>query len=196
MQRPYHTLSLILFLFTLILPATAAQARPLSLPLFQSASSTPETFTSTPEPAIPSPADIINAVNNLRLANGLNVLSVHPVLMEVAAQQASALAASEGAVGHQRPCGMTLGQQLLSLGFPLWGDLSQDGYRSENWVMASTVEQVMAFWQSMKNTPTRWSLIFAVTSVRRSRSVTRSMWCWKPPCQLPHANIKIRLTIF
>ncbi len=148
MKRPYQTLSLILILFTLILPATAAQARPLNLPLFQEASPTPETFTSTPEPASPSPADIINAVNNLRLANGLNVLSVHPVLMEVAAQQASALALSEGTVGHERPCGMTLGQQLLSMGFPLWGDLSMDGYRSENWVMAGTVEEVMAFWQS------------------------------------------------
>ena len=148
MKRPFQILSLILLLLTLTLPATAAQARPLNLPLFQQASSTPEADTATPEPASPSPADIINAVNNLRLANGLNVLSVHPVLMQVAAQQASALALSEGAIGHQRPCGMTLGQQLLSLGFPLWGDLSQDGYRSENWVAASTVEQVMAFWQS------------------------------------------------
>jgi len=132
----------------LILPATAAQAGHNSLPLFQEASPTPETITTTPEPAIPSPADIINAVNNLRIANGLNVLSVNPVLMAVAAEQASALAASEGAVGHQRPCGMTLGQQLLSMGYPLWGDLSMDGYRSENWVAAGTVEQVMAFWQS------------------------------------------------
>jgi LysM repeat protein len=66
--------------------------------------------------------------------------------MEVAAQQASALAASEGMIGHQRPCGMTLGQQLLLMGFPLWGDLSMDGYRSENWVAASTVEQVISSW--------------------------------------------------
>jgi LysM repeat protein len=66
--------------------------------------------------------------------------------MEVAAQQSSALAASEGAIGHQRPCGMTLGQQLLVMGFPLWGDLSQDGYRSENWTVATTVEQVISSW--------------------------------------------------
>lgn len=128
-------------LLALLLPFTAVRARPLSLPLFQEASS-------TPEPTLPTPADIINAVNNLRLANGLNPLTVHPVLMEVAALQASALAFSEGAVGHQRPCGMTLGQQLLSMGFPLWGDLSMDGYRSENWVTAGTIEQAMSFWQS------------------------------------------------
>ncbi len=148
MQRLFRTLSLIFFLFALVLPVTAVQARPLNLSLFQEASPTPEADTATPEPAIPSPADIINAVNNLRSVNGLNVLSVDPVLMAVAAEQASALAASEGAVGHQRPCGMSLGQQLLMMGYPLWGDLSQDGYRSENWVAAGTVEEVMAFWQS------------------------------------------------
>lgn len=94
-----------------------------------------------------SPSDVINAVNDLRLANGLNSLTVHPVLMQVAANQANALAASEGAVGHQRPCGMTLGQEMLMLGFPLWGDLSLDGYRSENWTSAMTVEQVISSWQ-------------------------------------------------
>ena len=93
-----------------------------------------------------SPSEVINAVNNLRLANGLNALAIHPVLMQVAANQANALAASEGAVGHQRPCGLTLGQEMLMLGFPLWGDLSLDGYRSENWTTASTVEQVISSW--------------------------------------------------
>jgi LysM repeat protein len=134
-------------LFTLALPLTAHQASR-SLILFQEASPTPEQATTTPPPSTLTPADVITAVNNLRLANGLNALSAHPVLMQVAALQASALAGSEGAVGHARPCGMTLGQQLLSLGFPLWGDLSQDGYRAENWVAAQTIEQVMSFWQS------------------------------------------------
>jgi len=106
---------------------------------------TPETELVTPTPL--TPADVINAVNALRLSLGLNALVVHPVLTEVAAQQAGALAATEGMIGHQRPCGMTLGQQLLVMGFPLWGDLSLDGYRSENWVSAMTLEQVMSFWQ-------------------------------------------------
>jgi len=115
--------------------------------LQQDATSTLE-ITTTPMPSVPSPADIINAVNNLRVAQGLNVLSVDPVLMAVAAEQASALAASEGAIGHERPCGMTLGQQLLEMGYPLWGDLSQDGYRSENWVAAATTAEALSFWQS------------------------------------------------
>lgn len=100
----------------------------------------------TPEPAALTPADVINAVNNLRLSNGLNALAAHPVLMDVAAEQANALAATHGAIGHERPCGISLGQYLLMKGFPLWGDLSLDGYRSENWVAAGTIEEVMAFW--------------------------------------------------
>jgi len=107
---------------------------------------TPEQVTAGTPSSAPSPADVINAVNNLRISEGLNTLSVHSVLMDVAANQASALAATGGAIGHQRPCGMTLGQQLLVMGFPLWGDLSLDGYRSENWVTADTIEQVMSFW--------------------------------------------------
>jgi uncharacterized protein YkwD len=111
-----------------------------------------ETPTSVPEEtaalslSIPSAADVIEAVNTLRILNGLNALAVHPVLMDVAAQQANALAASGGSVGHQRPCGMTLGQELLSRGYALWGDLSQDGYRSENWGIASSVEEIVASW--------------------------------------------------
>jgi len=139
MKRYFQTLIIFLFLSALILPFSAIHARTQNLPQFQEVSFTPEQASLTP-------ADVINAVNDLRLANGLNALSVHPVLMQVAASQANALAASEGTIGHQRPCGMTLGQQMLSFGFPLWGDLSQDGYRSENWTIASTVEQVISSW--------------------------------------------------
>lgn len=100
----------------------------------------------TPAPAALTPADLIEAVNFLRLQHGLNPLIVHDVLMDVAASQANALAASGGAAGHQRPCGMTLGQELLLKGFPLWGDLSMDGYRSENWGTAMTAEEVISMW--------------------------------------------------
>jgi LysM repeat protein len=102
--------------------------------------------TSTPDLDIPSPADVIDAVNNLRLQNGLNVLMVSDILMDVAASQANALAVSQGAIGHERPCGMTLGQELLVKGFPLWGDLSMDGYRSENWGTAMTAQEAISMW--------------------------------------------------
>lgn len=139
MRKHSQALLLLPLLTALILPLSMPHAPTRELPPLQEESPTPEL---TP----PTPADVINAVNNLRLANGLNSLNVHPVLMEVAAQQANALAASEGMIGHQRPCGMTLGQQLLVMGFPLWGDLSQDGYRSENWGTASTMEDIVAGW--------------------------------------------------
>lgn len=102
----------------------------------------------TPEPSAIYPIDMINAVNDLRARNGLPGLAVHPALMEVAAQTANALAVTDGAAGHYRPCNMTLGQLLLIRGFTLWGDLSQDGYRSEDWVAASTVQQAVDFWLS------------------------------------------------
>jgi len=102
--------------------------------------------TGTPIPLAPSPAEVIAAINDLRLARGLNALAVHSVLMQVAADQASALAASGGMVGHERPCGMTLGQDLLARGYPLLGDLSLDGYRSENWGIASNAQDAISMW--------------------------------------------------
>jgi uncharacterized protein YkwD len=104
--------------------------------------------TSTPVPVPPSPSEIIDAVNNLRLQHGLNALLVSDILMEIAADQASALAASGGSIGHERPCGMTFGQQLLMNGFPLSGDLSLDGYRSEDWGTAMTAQDAISMWLS------------------------------------------------
>ncbi len=123
-----------------------------SLPPLQEETATEEPTTQAPEETTPTPSviypvDIINAVNDFRIEQGLPVLAVHQVLMDVAAQTANALAATEGGAGHYRPCNLTLGQMLLMRGFALWGDLSQDGYRSENWVSAETVEQAISFWQ-------------------------------------------------
>lgn len=84
----------------------------------------------------PTPAQVIEAVNGLRLAYGLTPLNVHPVLMQIAQTEADGIAS--GMPGHWRPNNMTLGQWLLSLGYPLLGDLSLDVYRSENWTQASS----------------------------------------------------------
>jgi LysM repeat protein len=131
----------------ILLPAHVL-AGPSALPLLQEETATPTPEETTPTPAALYPIDIINAVNNLRIQNGLPALAVHQALMDVAAQTANALAATDGGAGHFRPCGMTLGQLLLVRDFALWGDLSQDGYRSENWVTANTVEQAISFWSS------------------------------------------------
>ena len=64
--------------------------------------------------------------------------------MQVAQWEANAIAG--GAAGHTRPGGLTLGQWLLSLGYPLSGDLSLDGYRSENWIAADNAQQAVEMW--------------------------------------------------
>jgi LysM repeat protein len=92
----------------------------------------------------PTPAELINEVNALRLANGLNALAVHPALMQIAQEEANGIAS--GLPGHWRPNNMTLGQWLISLGYPLSGDLSQDGYRSENWTTAQSAQGAVQSW--------------------------------------------------
>lgn len=102
-----------------------------------------------PQDAHITPAQLIEAVNNLRIANGLHALSFHPILMQTAQQQADALLASEGAVGHTRPGGISYTDQLILLGYPLGGDLTQGGYRSENFINAfpgMTVESAVEMW--------------------------------------------------
>ncbi len=99
---------------------------------------------STPEIVPPTPAEIINAVNALRLSHGIHALSVHSALMQVAQQEADGIAS--GKDGHWRPDGLTLGQWLITMGYPLSGDLSLDGYRSENWGAASTAEEAVNMW--------------------------------------------------
>ena len=148
MNRPHRRLTILLLCLVWLLPSTYALAGPADLPPLQEETSTPPPEETTPTPSAIYPVDIINAVNELRTRNGLPVLAVHPALMEVAAQTANALAATEGGAGHYRPCNMTLGQLLLVRDFALWGDLAQDGYRSEDWVTANTVEQAVAFWLS------------------------------------------------
>ncbi len=143
-MKRFWTLSALLFLLTGLLglsPLARAEASPAFSPPRQ------DSPTDTPSaPSPPTPGEIIAAVNNLRASRGLAPLTTNSILMQVAADQANALAASEGAIGHERPCGMTLGQDLLRRGFPLAGALSLDGYRSENWVAASTAEDAINFW--------------------------------------------------
>jgi LysM repeat protein len=98
----------------------------------------------TPVIEPPTPAEVINAVNALRLSHGIHALSVHSALMQVAQQEADGIASGNG--GHWRPDGLTLGQWLITMGYPLSGDLSLDGYRSENWGAASTAQEAVNMW--------------------------------------------------
>jgi LysM repeat protein len=100
--------------------------------------------TPTPVKEAPSPSQIIQAVNNLRISHGIAPLMAHPVLMQVGQLEADGIGAGYG--GHWRPNDLTLGQWLISLGYPLSGDLSLDGYRSENWGFAQTSDEAIAMW--------------------------------------------------
>ncbi len=94
-------------------------------------SSSKEVFAKPVRYPITTPAQMIEAVNNLRASYGLAPLTTHPILMQSAQSQADYMAAT-GNVTHARPGGITYTQQLLSLGFPLAGDLSLGGFRAEN----------------------------------------------------------------
>jgi hypothetical protein len=60
--------------------------------------------------------------------------------MYVAQSQADYLMTTEGGSGHGRANGMSLTEQLLSLGYPLGGDLSLGGYRSENYIFGDGMD--------------------------------------------------------
>jgi len=105
---------------------------------------TPQTETATAQNKPPVPSQVIEAVNTLRISHGIAPLAVHSVLMQVGQQEADGIAAGYG--GHWRPNDLTLGQWLISLGYPLSGDLSLDGYRAENWGFAQSSDEAIAMW--------------------------------------------------
>lgn len=75
--------------------------------------------------------DLINAVNALRAAYGLAPYSINSILMYTAQAQADFMAAN-GTVTHFGPGGIGVTERLLAAGYPLAGDLSLGGFRSEN----------------------------------------------------------------
>jgi LysM repeat protein len=90
-----------------------------------------EDVSARPQGQIIAAGQLIEVVNNLRLSYGLPALATHPILMQSAQSQADYMA-STGQATHSRPGGISYTEQLLSLGFPLAGDLSLGGFRAEN----------------------------------------------------------------
>ncbi len=78
-----------------------------------------------------SPADLIAAVNSLRASHGLPPYNTNSTLMGTAQGQADFMA-STGTIQHTGPGGASVTQRLLAAGYPLAGDLSLGGLRSEN----------------------------------------------------------------
>lgn len=115
--RHLLTFALLALTWNLLLPREAASARMAN-----------QQITST--------SQMVAVVNSLRLSYGLPPLAEHPILNQTAQSQADYMAAT-GNVTHARPGGITYTQQLLSLGFPLAGDLSLGGFRAENILQSS-----------------------------------------------------------
>lgn len=84
----------------------------------------------SPRPAA-SAQQLIDAVNSLRSSHGLEPYTVSSILMGTAQGQADFMA-STGSIQHTGPGGISVTQRLLSAGYPLAGDLSLGGFRSEN----------------------------------------------------------------
>ena len=97
---------------------------------------TPKEALARPQSQITGAGQLIDAVNGLRISYGLPPLPSHPILMQSAQAQADYMAAT-GQITHARPGGGTYTQQLISLGFPLAGDLSLGGMRAENIVSSN-----------------------------------------------------------
>ena len=78
-----------------------------------------------------SPLDVVNAVNALRASYGLAPYSISSILMATAQNHADYMAAT-GHSSHTGAGGSSVTERLLAAGYPLAGDLSLGGFRSEN----------------------------------------------------------------
>lgn len=98
--------------------------------LFSSHSNEQAAVTGNPDLA-GSPYDVISAVNALRDSYRLTPYSISPTLMITAQAHADYMAAT-GIVSHTGAGGSSVTDRLLAAGYPLAGDLSLGGFRSEN----------------------------------------------------------------
>lgn len=91
---------------------------------------------------------LIAEVNALREATGKFQYEISPILMQTAQAQAGYMASIER-ITHLGPGGITTTDRLLAAGYPLAGDLSLGGIRSENIVggLGMTVADAITYWK-------------------------------------------------
>jgi uncharacterized protein YkwD len=125
--------------------AASAGTTPVDTTSATSASTT--TTSSTSAFVVPSPQELINAINAERAKNKLPALKAHPILMANAQKHAEYMASS-GAITHESADGSRPFQRHLAAGYPLAGDLSLGGFASENIVAFPnmTVAEAIAYW--------------------------------------------------
>lgn len=94
-----------------------------------------------------SASELIDAVNSLRASHGLPPYTVNSILMGTAQGQSDYMA-SIGTWSHTGPGGSSVTQRILAAGYPLAGDLSLGGFRSENVIYGTgmTAAQAVSAW--------------------------------------------------
>ncbi len=106
-------LSLVLLLGTVAVAALPAHARPLPAPAYSDADT------------------LVQLINAMRVGAGLNALNPNPILMQVAQSHAEYQAAT-GTITHYSADGTRPFQRALNAGYWIAGDLSRNGWFSEN----------------------------------------------------------------
>lgn len=133
-----------------------------------------------------SPYDLINAVNALRAAYGLPAYNINPILMFTAQNQADFMS-SNGVVTHSGPGGSTVTQRLLTAGYPLAGDLSLGGFRSENIIALNinmSAEDAVSAW--MGDAPHQYTMLSPdLTEIGGGVSVVNGMVYFVIDCARP-----------
>lgn len=136
--------------------------------------------------------DLINAVNALRVAYGLPAYSISSILMYTAQTQSDYMAAN-GVVTHLGPGGSTPSQRILAAGYPLAGDLSLGGFRSENIIAlgkdGSAQDAVIAW---MGDTPHQTTMLSPdLTEIGAGMTITNGRVYYVIDCALPTTDIEV-----
>lgn len=136
-----------------------------------------------------TPYDLINAVNALRTAYGLPAYSINSILMFTAQNQADFMS-SNGIVVHTGPGGSTVTQRLLAAGYPLGGDLSLGGFRSENIIAISvnmSAEDAVSAW--MGDAPHQYTMLSPdLTEIGGGVAVVNGLAYYVIDCARPTAS--------
>lgn len=148
-----------------------------------------EAETSKQPPNESTSYDLINAVNALRAAYGLPAYSINSILMFTAQNQADFML-SNGIVVHTGPGGSTVTQRLLAAGYPLGGDLSLGGFRSENIIaihVNMSAEDAVSAW--MGDAPHQYTMLSPdLTEIGGGVAVVNGLAYYVIDCARPAAN--------
>jgi uncharacterized protein YkwD/LysM repeat protein len=111
-----------------------------------------------PGPSYSTPSELIEAVNALRVQNGLPPYQVNGILMGIAQGHAEYLV-SIGTITHVDGDGLRPFQRALEAGYNVAGDLSQGGWFSENITAGGGMTAADAVQQWMGDAPHQLTML-------------------------------------